>query len=157
MRHRFNRIIALSCLILLAPGCVITNNSSVSIEDYTHVKGTPVYILSNPPLEPMALEKDILNCIDKTDTKVKITNRILKTTGGLTAATGIAALVSITASGGFLAPLFIPAYATITAIGGGLYLSANATEEFREYTGLEKCLEKQGYEVVFITTPKKDQ
>lgn len=143
---------------MLAPGCVITNNSSLSIEYYTHVRGTPVYILNTPPpLEPRVLEKDVLSCTDKTDTKVKITNRILKTTGGLTAATGIAALISITASGGFLAPFFIPFYATLTAVGGGLYLSADATEEFREYTGLEKCLEKQRYEVVFITTAKKDQ
>jgi len=157
MRYTFNRIIALSCFIVLAPGCVISNNSSVSIDDYTHVEGTPIYILSNPPLDSQALKKDILSCIDKTDTKVKITNRILKTTGGLTAATGIAALVSITATGGFLAPLFIPAYATLAAVGGGLYLSASATEQFREYTGLEKCLEKQGYEVVFITTAIKPQ
>lgn len=156
MRYSLNHLIGISYVILLT-GCAIQNTSNVTIQDYTNIENTPVYILNNPPLEPQVLNDDVLSCTDTTEHKVKMENGILKTAGGLTAATGIVSLVSIAASGGILAPLFIPVFATMTAIGGGLYVSANATETYREYTTMEKCLEQQGYEVVFISTKKNNQ
>jgi hypothetical protein len=156
LRHLLKCLATFSCISLVT-GCAIKQTSNVSIEDYTNIENTPVYILNNPPLQPEDLNADILSCTDTTEHRLKVENGILKTTGGLTAATGIISLVSIAASGGILAPLFIPVYATMTAIGGGLYVSANATETYREYTTMEKCLERQGYEVVFISTEKKEQ
>ena len=155
MRHILKCLVTFSCISLLT-GCVIKKTSNVPIEDYTNIAGTPVYILNNPAPEPEALHAHVLSCTDSTEHRLKIVNGILKTTGGLTAATGILSLVSISASGGILAPLFIPIYATMTAIGGGLYVSANATETYREYTTMEKCLERQGYEVVFISTEENE-
>ena len=39
-------------------------------------------------------------------------------------------------------------------LGGSTIFVTNATKKFREYSGLEKCLEKKGHEVIFYDAKK---
>ena len=83
MRHLLKCLATFSCISLVT-GCAIKQTSNVSIEDYTNIENTPVYILNNPPLQPEDLNADILSCTDTTEHRLKVENGILKTTGGLT-------------------------------------------------------------------------
>ena len=42
-------------------------------------------------------------------------------------------------------------------LGGSTIFVTNATKEFREYSGLEKCLEKIGLDVIFYDDEKSKE
>ena len=42
-------------------------------------------------------------------------------------------------------------------LGGSTIFVTNATKEFREYSGLEKCLEKKEHDVIFYDAKKAKQ
>ena len=42
-------------------------------------------------------------------------------------------------------------------LGGSTIFVTNATKKFREYSGLEKCLEKKGHDVIFYDAEKSKE
>ena len=54
----------------------------------------------------------------------------------------------------YFAPIAIAAGTAGTLVGGSTIIVTKATGEYREYAGLEDCLERQGHDVIFYDARK---
>ena len=63
-------------------------------------------------------------------------------------------LYTIATASGVFAPIYVAAGTVGGVLGGSTIFVTNATKEFREYSGLEKCLEKKGHDVIFYDAKK---
>ena len=63
-------------------------------------------------------------------------------------------LYTIATASGVFAPIYVAAGTVGGVLGGSTIFVTRATKEFREYSSLENCLERQGHDVVFYNDGK---
>ena len=64
----------------------------------------------------------------------------------------LSGLYVIATASGWLAPIAVTAGTMGSIVGGSTILLTTATEDFREYQSLERCLEGKGHDVIFYDT-----
>ena len=144
-------LILLPSLLLLS-SCV---SNSVSVKpdktEYSHLVNTPVYIkrATDTDLETYEIELD--QCLKASEKKTDISSKIGVGVGSVWLVSG---LYAVATASGIFAPIAIAAGTAGTLVGGSTIIVTKATEEYREYAGLEDCLERQGHDVIFYDARK---
>jgi hypothetical protein len=69
----------------------------------------------------------------------------------------VGGLYTIVTASGVLAPVAVAVGQVGGILGGSTIFATMATEEFREYRSLEKCLEYKGHDVVFYDAKKSKE
>ena len=144
-------LILLPSLLLLS-SCV---SNSVSVKpdktEYSHLVNTPVYIkrATDTDLETYEIELD--QCLKASEKKTDLSSKIGVGVGSVWLASG---LYAVAIASGIFAPIAIAAGTAGTLVGGSTIIVTKATEEYREYAGLEDCLERQGHDVIFYDARK---
>ena len=144
-------LILLPSLLLLS-SCV---SNSVSVKpdktEYSHLVNTPVYIkrATDTDLETYEIELD--QCLKESEKKTDISSKIGVGVGSVWLVSG---LYAVATASGIFAPIAIAAGTAGTLVGGSTIIVTKATEEYREYAGLEDCLERQGHDVIFYDARK---
>ena len=151
MRWNFALLFLLGMLL---SGCVLSTTSRTPKGEYISLSGTPVLIEKTHRFDPLTADTDISACRDGSERVTVMQNRVIKITGGSTAVFFGAMALSAAATGGLLAPLLVGSASSIAATGGLLFLTADATDEFREFSRLEHCLEEKGYNVLLYKARK---
>ena len=138
--------------LLLLSSCV---SNSVSVKpdktEYSHLVNTPVYIkrATDTDLETYEIELD--QCLKESEKKTDISSKIGVGVGSVWLVSG---LYAVATASGIFAPIAIAAGTAGTLVGGSTIIVTKATEEYREYAGLEDCLERQGHDVIFYDARK---
>ena len=138
--------------LLLLSSCV---SNSVSVKpdktEYSHLVNTPVYIkrATDTDLETYEIELD--QCLKASEKKTDISSKIGVGVGSVWLVSG---LYAVATASGIFAPIAIAAGTAGTLVGGSTIIVTKATEEYREYAGLEDCLERQGHDVIFYDARK---
>ena len=144
-------LIILSSLLLLS-SC-ISNSVSVKPDktEYFQLVDTPVYIkrAADTDLETYEIELD--QCLIASATKTTRSSKIGMGVGSVWLVSG---LYAVATASGIFAPIAIAAGTVGTIAGGSTIIVTQATEEYREYAGLEDCLERLGHDVVFYDARK---
>ena len=151
MRLNFGFLFLLGILL---SGCVLNTTSRMPKGEYLSLSGTPLLIEKIHRFDPATADADIAACRDGSERVVVMQSRVIKITGGSTAVFFGAMALGAAATGGLLAPLFVGSAASVAATGGLLFLTADATDEFREFSMLEHCLEEKGYNVLLYKARK---
>ena len=66
----------------------------------------------------------------------------------------LSGLYVIATASGWLAPIAVTAGTMGSIVGGSTILVTTATEDYREYQSLERCLEGKGHDVIFYDVTK---
>jgi len=114
-----------------------------------NIKGTPAYILVDDNPNISLIESDVLFCQTKLEDKNSPAKRLLKRVGGAYGLGGLIVAVDLSTTGGIVTRLLVLPYSMIAMATWTLYASADALSELGSYKGLEVCLEKKGYDIVF--------
>ena len=144
-------LILLPSLLLLS-SCV---SNSVSVKpdktEYSHLVNTPVYIkrATDTDLETYEIELD--QCLKASAKRADTSSKIGVGVGSVWLVSG---LYAVATASGIFAPIAIAAGTAGTLVGGSTIIVTKATEEYREYAGLEDCLERQGHDVIFYDARK---
>ena len=99
-------------------------------------------------------EIELDECIKSSNTKV---DRSSKVGIGLGSYFLVGGLYTIVTASGVLAPIALAAGTAGGILGGSTIFATMATEEFREYRSLERCLEYKGHDVVFYDAQKSKE
>lgn len=134
-------------IALLLSSCLSnTVNVKPNYEEYTQLVNTPVYIKKAASSNQNNYEIELSQCLDASNLKAKRSSKVFTGVGSIWLVGG---LYTISAASGIFAPIAVAAGTMGTILGGSTIIVSKATEEFREYAGLEECLERLGHEVVF--------
>ena len=96
-------------------------------------------------------EGELDECIKTSNTRV---NRSSKVGIGFGSYLALGGLYTIATASGIFAPIYVAAGTVGGVLGGSTIFVTRATKEFREYSSLENCLERQGHDVVFYDDGK---
>ena len=140
------------CFTLVLSSCVSnTVNIKPDSEDYLQLIDTPVYIKKSSNTDQYSFENELNECIKKSNNRV---NRASKVGIGFGSYIALGGLYTIATASGVFAPIYVAAGTVGGVLGGSTIFVTNATKKFREYSGLEKCLEKKGHDVIFYDAKK---
>ena len=149
------KIFALSLSLLVLSSCVLnTVNLKPSPDEYSNLIDTPVYVKKAPDTDLIDYQNELDQC--RTASGIKA-NRMSKVGIGFGSYLALGGLYTIATASGVFAPIYVAAGTVGGVLGGTTIFVTNATKEFREYSGLEKCLEKKGHDVVFYDAKKAKQ
>ena len=139
-------------LLLVLSSCVSnTINVKPDSEEYLQLVDTPVYVKRSSDTDLYAFENELDECIKTANNKA---NRSSKVGVGFGSYLALGGLYIITTASGVFAPIYVAAGTVGGVLGGSTIFVTNATKEFREYSGLEKCLEKKEHDVIFYDAKK---
>ena len=140
------------CVTFILSSCVSnTVNVRPNSEEYSQLIDTPVYVKRSPDIDQNTYTNDLDQCIKASNIRVDRSSKIGVGIGSIWLTSG---LYSIAVASGVFAPVAVAAGAVGTIVGGSTIVVTKATEEFREYAGLENCLERLGHEVIFYDARK---
>ena len=140
------------CFALVLSSCVSnTVNVKPNSEEYSQLVDTPVYIKRASDADLSTYKNELDQCIKASNIKVNRSSKVGFGFGSIWVATG---LYTIAAASGVFAPIAVMAGTVGSIFGGSIIIVTKATEEFREYSGLEKCLEEKGHDVIFYDAKK---
>ena len=100
------------------------------------------------------MSNELNECIKISNIKV---NRSSKVGIGFGSYFALGGLITIATASGPFAPIYVAAGTAGSILGGSAIFATKATKEYREYTGLEKCLEKKGHDVIFYDEKDKKE
>ena len=142
----------LLCLVPVLSSCVSnTVHVRPDPQEYQQLGASPVCIKKAVDTDPDTYEVELDECIKSSNTKV---DRSPKVRIGLGSYFLVGGLYTIVTASGVLAPVAVAVGTAGGILGGSTIFATMATEEFREYRSLEKCLEYKGHEVVFYDAKK---
>ena len=140
------------CSVFILSSCVSnTVNVKPNTEEYSQLVDTPVYIKKSSDKDINTFEGELDECIKTSNTRV---NRSSKVGIGLGSYLALGGLYTIATASGVFAPIYVAAGTVGGVLGGSTIFVTRATKEFREYSSLENCLERQGHDVVFYDDGK---
>jgi len=149
---------AMNCGLILLPSLLLLSScisNSVSVKpdktEYLHLENTPVYIKRATDTDLETYEIDLDHCLKASATKTDTSSKIGVGVGSVWLVSG---LYAVATASGIFAPIAIAAGTAGTLVGGSTIIVTKATEEYREYVGLEDCLERQGHDVIFYHARK---
>ena len=149
---------AMKCGLILLPSLLLLSScisNSVSVKpdktEYLHLVNTPVYIKRATDTDLETYEIDLDQCLKASATKTNTSSKIGVGVGSVWSVSG---LYAVATASGIFAPIAIAAGTAGTLVGGSTIIVTKATEEYREYVGLEDCLERQGHDVIFYDARK---
>ena len=147
--------LCLLCLLPVLSSCVSnTVHVRPDPQEYQQLKASPVYIKKAPDTSLDAYEIELGVCIKSSNTKA---DRSSKVGIGLGSYFLVGGLYTIVTASGVLAPVAVAVGQVGGILGGSTIFATMATEEFREYRSLEKCLEYKGHDVVFYDAKKSKE
>lgn len=127
--------------------CVLnTANVKPSPDEYSNLIDTPVYVKKSPDTDLIDYQNELDQC--RTSSGIKA-NRMSKVGVGVGSWWMLSGVYVIATASGVLAPIAIAAGTVGSIVGGSTILVTTATEDYREYQSLEKCLEDKGHDVIF--------
>ena len=135
-------------LLLFALSSCISNTINVkpNAEEYLQLVDTPVYIKKSFDTDLYAFENELDECIKTSNNRA---NRSSKVGVGFGSYLALGGLYIIATASGVFAPVYVAAGTVGGLLGGSTILVTTATEDYREYQSLEKCLEDKGHDVIF--------
>mgnify|MGYP000059996012 CR=1 FL=1 len=146
------RFLYFLCITFVLSSCVSnTVNVKPDSEEYSQLIDTPVYIKRASDTDLNTYTNELDQCIKASNIKV---NRSSKVGIGFGSYLALGGLYTIATASGVFAPIYVAAGTVGGILGGSTIYVTNATKEFREYSGLEKCLEKKGHDVIFYDARK---
>ena len=138
--------------IFVLSSCVTnTINVKPDSEEYLQLVDTPVYVKRSSDTDLYAFENELDECIKTANNRA---NRSSKVGIGFGSYLALGGLYTIATASGVFAPIYVAAGTVGGVLGGSTIFVTNATKEFREYSGLEKCLEKKEHDVIFYDAKK---
>ena len=140
-------------LSLIAMSSCVLNTANVkpSPDEYSNLIDTPVYVKKASDTDLIDYQNELDQC--RTASGIKA-NRMSKVGIGFGSYLALGGLYTIATASGVFAPIYVAAGTVGGVLGGSTIFVTNATKEFREYSGLEKCLEKKGHDVIFYDAKK---
>lgn len=146
------RLVSFICIACVLSSCASnTVNSKPNAEEYSHLIDTPVYIKRASETDLNTYTNELDQCIRASNIKANRSSKVGIGVGSIWAASG---LYTIATASGVFAPFAVLVGTIGTIVGGSTIIVTNATEEFREYSSLENCLERQGHDVIFYDARK---
>ena len=128
-------------LLFVLSSCVSnTINVKPDAEEYLQLVNTPVYVKRSSDTDLYVFENELDECIKKSNNRA---NRSSKFGIGFGSYLALGGLYTIATASGVFAPIYVAAGTVGGVLGGSTIFVTNATKEFREYSGLEKCLRKK--------------
>ena len=128
-------------LLFVLSSCVSnTINVKPDAEEYFQLVDMPVYVKKSFDTDLYAFENELDECIKISNIRA---NRSSKAGIGFGSYLALGGLYTIATASGVFAPIYVVAGTVGGVLGGSTIFVTNATKEFREYSGLEKCLEKK--------------
>ena len=150
-----NRFLFSLCLILTLSSCVSNAiNVRPNPQEYQQLNASPVYIKKASNTDLDTYSNELNECIKISNIKV---NRSSKVGIGFGSYFALGGLITIATASGPFAPIYVAAGTAGSILGGSAIFATKATKEYREYTGLEKCLEKKGHDVIFYDEKDKKE
>ena len=150
-----NRFLFSLCLILALSSCVSNAiNVRPNPQEYQQLNDSPVYIKKASNTDLDTYSNELNECIKTSNIKV---NRFSKVGIGFGSYFALGGLITIATASGPFAPIYVAAGTAGSILGGSAIFATKATKEYREYTGLEKCLEKKGHDVIFYDEKDKKE
>ena len=141
------KIFALSLSLVALSSCVLnTANVKPSPDEYSNLIDTPVYVKKARDTDVIDYQNELDQCRSASGIKA---NRMSKVGIGLGSYFALGGLYIIATASGVFAPLYVAAGTVGGVLGGSTILVTTATEDYREYQSLEKCLEDKGHDVIF--------
>jgi len=141
------KIFALSLSLVALSSCVLnTANVKPSPDEYSNLIDTPVYVKKASDTDLIDYQNELDQC--RTASGIKA-NRMSKVGIGFGSWWLLSGVYVIATASGVLAPIAVAAGTVGSIVGGSTILVTTATEDYREYQSLEKCLEDKGHDVVF--------
>ena len=142
-------------LLFVLSSCVSnTINVKPDAEEYLQLVNTPVHVKRSSDTDLYAFENELDECIKTSNNRA---NRSSKFGIGFGSYLALGGLYTIATASGVFAPIYVAAGTVGGVLGGSTIFVTNATKEFREYSGLEKCLEKKGHDVIFYDAKKSKE
>ena len=139
-------------LLFVLSSCISnTINVKPDAEEYLQLVDTPVYVKKSFDIDLYTFENELDECIKTSNTRVNISSKVGIGLGSYLALGG---LYTIATASGVFAPIYVAAGTVGGVLGGSTIFVTRATKEFREYSSLESCLERQGHDVVFYDDGK---
>ena len=143
------------CLIFVLSSCVSNAiNVRPNLQEYQQLNTYPVYIKKSVNKNSDAYTNELDECIVSSNIKA---NRSSKIGLGFGSYLALGGLYTIATASGVFAPIYVASGTVGGVLGGSTIFVTNATKEFREYSGLEKCLEKKGHDVIFYDAKKSKE
>ena len=146
------KVLFFFCCVVVLSACV---SNAVSVkpnsQEYQQLDTSPVYIKRASDKDLETYSNDLDECIKASDIKV---NRSSKVGIGFGSYLALGGLYTIATASGVFAPIYVAAGTVGGVLGGSTIFVTRATKEFREYSSLENCLERQGHDVVFYNDGK---
>ena len=150
-----NRFLFSLCLILTLSSCVSNAiNVRPNPQEYQQLNASPVYIKKASNTDLDTYSNELNECIKISNIKVSRSSKVGIGFGSYFALGG---LITIATASGPFAPIYVAAGTAGSILGGSAIFATKATKEYREYTGLEKCLEKKGHDVIFYDEKDKKE
>ena len=146
------KIVVISLSLISMSSCLLnTANIKPSPDEYGNLIDTPVYVKKAPDKDVATYQNDLNQCRGKSDIKA---NRMSKFGIGVGSWWMLSGLYVIATASGWLAPIAVTAETMGSIVGGSTILVTTATEDYREYQSLERCLEGKGHDVIFYDATK---
>ena len=147
-----NKGLFFSLLLFVLSSCVSnTINVKPDAEEYLQLVNTPVYVKSSSDTDLYTFENELDECIKTSNNRA---NRSSKFGIGVGSYLALGGLYTIATASGVFAPIYVAAGTVGGVLGGSTIFVTRATKEFREYSSLENCLERQGHDVIFYDDGK---
>ena len=147
-----NKSLFFFLLIFILSSCASNSiNVKPDAEEYLQLVNTPVYVKRSSDTDLYAFENELDECIKISNNRA---NRSSKVGIGFGSYLALGGLYTIATASGVFAPIYVAAGTVGGVLGGSTIFVTKATKEFREYSSLESCLEKQGHDVVFYDDSK---
>ena len=141
------KIVVISLSLISMSSCLLnTANIKPSPDEYSNLIDTPVYVKKAPDKDVATYQNDLNQCRSESDIKA---NRMSKVGIGVGSWWMLSGLYVIATASGWLAPIAVTAGTMGSIVGGSTILVTTATEDYREYQSLERCLESKGHDVIF--------
>ncbi len=148
--------LCLLCLVPVLSSCVSnTVHVRPDPQEYQQLAASPVYIKKAADTDLDTYEIELDECIKSSNTKVDRSSKVGIGLGSYFLV--VRGLYTIVTASGVLAPIALAAGTAGGILGGSTIFATMATEEFREYRSLEKCLEYKGHDVVFYDAKKSKE
>ena len=128
-----------------------TINVKPDAEEYLQLVDMPVYVKKSPYTDLYAFENELDECIKISNNRA---NRSSKVGIGFGSYLALGGLYTIATASGVFAPIYVAAGTVGGVLGGSTIFVTRATKEFREYSSLENCLERQGHDVILYNDDK---
>jgi len=145
----------LLCLVPVLSSCVSnTVHVRPDPQEYRQLGASPVHIKKAADTDLDTYEIELDECIKTSNNRA---NRFSKVGIGFGSYLALGGLYTIATASGVFAPIYVAAGTVGGVLGGSTIFVTNATKEFREYSGVEKCLEKKGHDVIFYDAKKSKE